>query len=369
MKSYEDAEIFRRYVVGGCLKLTPVHQLITNIKVTQNYSGVWVSQGSERQSSFIHLLYLPAIQDKLDQLFIKGPVPAGFNPAKLDTPHWGIPPSVVVPSSFLRNNIEIRTVHFPSFSHVIKYIRHFLCAAYIMFNTITWDAHRVHLILPHASSTIICRRRPRSLHIRIMGGTDAVHLALAAVMMNPNCPLHRLSEEECVWMIKFMMLLWGDKKDPYVYIGFNVSEQATTMHASVFHFVFEEAPATDRPDSVLSVTGIYVYISSLPVNFDALVNHTRTRPTIRALVLLFDSLDYLQESLKPFLEVLTLAGETIDLVLAYEKKKECTAVGVDPFTLEPNDRIWEDLGGWFGELKSLEILQRQLKKKRWMSLH
>ncbi len=52
-----------------------------------------------------------------------------------------------------------------------------------------------------------------------MGGTDAVHLALAAVMMNPNCPLHRLSEEECVWMIKFMMLLWGDKKDPYVYIG------------------------------------------------------------------------------------------------------------------------------------------------------
>ncbi len=108
------------------------------------------------------------------------------------------------------------------------------------------------------------------------------------------------------------------------------------MSASVFHFVFEEAPATDRPDSVLSVTGIYVYISSLPVNFDALVNHTRTRPTIRALVLLFDSLDYLQESLKPFLEVLTLAGETIDLVLAYEKKKECTAVGVDPFTLEPN---------------------------------
>ncbi len=51
------------------------------------------------------------------------------------------------------------------------------------------------------------------------GCTDAVHLALTALMMNPNCPLHRLSDEERVWMIKFMTLLWGDKKYPDVYIS------------------------------------------------------------------------------------------------------------------------------------------------------
>ncbi len=38
-------------------------------------------------------------------------------------------------------------------------------------------------------------------------------------MMNPNCPLHRLSDEERVWMIKFMTLLWGHKEEPCVFIG------------------------------------------------------------------------------------------------------------------------------------------------------
>ncbi len=110
------------------------------------------------------------------------------------------------------------------------------------------------------------------------------------------------------------------------------------MNLYPFHFVFEEAPATDRPDSVLSVVGIHAYIyhlRELPASFDALVNHARTRPTIHALVLFFDSFDYLQESIKPFVEVLALATGTIELVLAYEEK-ERKAVGVDLATLEPN---------------------------------
>ncbi|KAI0731732.1 hypothetical protein BC629DRAFT_625863 [Irpex lacteus] len=341
IQSYEDAEIFRRYVVGGCPRLTPVHQLIKHIYVIQNYSGIRPLQGSERHASFLHLLYLPTIQDKLEELFIEGPVPEGFNRAKLDTPHWGIPPCIVqvVPSSFLLNQIYLRNIHFPSFRHVTKYIKHFPCVTYIEFVAITWDGQMA-LLLPHVSTTIACQRRPRSLRIDAEGVcTNSVHLALTAVMMNPNCPLHRLSDEERVRMFEYMTLRWGDKKYPDMRMGFNVSEQATTMHASVFHFVFEEAPATDRPDSVLSVVGMHAYIheyNKLPANFDALVNHARTQPTIRALVLLFNSLDYLQESLKPFLEVLTLVSETMDLVLAYEKMEECTAVGVDLVTLEPN---------------------------------
>lgn len=53
------------------------------------------------------------------------------------------------------------------------------------------------------------------------GCTNSVNLALTAVMMNPNCPLHRLSDEERVWMITFMMLLWGNKQERYVEIGEN----------------------------------------------------------------------------------------------------------------------------------------------------
>ncbi|KAI0725934.1 hypothetical protein BC629DRAFT_1741801 [Irpex lacteus] len=233
------------------------------------------------------------------------------------------------------------------------------------------------LSLPHASSTVARQRRPPSLRISAMRDcTDSVHLALTALMANPNCPLHRLSEEERVWMIKVMTLLWGDKIDTYVDIGFNVSEQTTAMQLRPFHFVFEEAPATDRPDSALSVVGIHAYIlfsSDLPANFNALVDHARTRPAIRALVLLFESFADLQVSVGPFVEVLSLAADTIKIVLAYEKEEECQAVGVDLVTLEQNGRVhtWadeqsEDFGG---RAVSLQMLQRQLKKNRWMSVH
>ncbi|KAI0763901.1 hypothetical protein BC629DRAFT_1596841 [Irpex lacteus] len=377
---YEDAEIFRRYIVQGCPRLTQVHQLIKRVEVTQNYSGILAPRDSERQTSFLHLIHLPVIQDKLDRLNIAGPVPEGFNPAKLDTPHWGIPPYTVVPSSFLPNRVFLTNVQFPSFYHIIKYIRHFCHATFVRFEKITWEGQMT-LALPHVSSTITCQRRPRSLAIVTYGVcTDAVHLALTAVMMNPNCLLHRLSDEERMWMIKFTTLLWGDEKDPRVDIEFDVSEQATTMYMEPFHFVFEEAPATDRPDSVLSVVGIYAYLNgyglrAIPANFDAMVSHARTHPTIRALVVLSDSSYRLQKFTKPFVEVLALAAQTIELVLAYEddSEEERRAVGVDLVTLEPNGRIdtWDDEESkdYWGTHLSLQMLQRQLKKKRWISVH
>ncbi|KAI0763921.1 hypothetical protein BC629DRAFT_969929 [Irpex lacteus] len=182
IQSYEDAEIFRRYVVGGCPRLTPVHQLIGYLHITQNYSGILAPQDSERQTSFLHLLYLPAIQEKLKWLLIQGPVPNGFNAAKLDTPHWGIPPFIVVPSSFLQSKIDLENIHFPSFYHIIKYIKHFPRAAKINFLQVTWEGQMAPS-LPHAPSTIAYQRRPRSLMISTDGVcTNSVHLALTAVM-------------------------------------------------------------------------------------------------------------------------------------------------------------------------------------------
>ncbi|KAI0763898.1 hypothetical protein BC629DRAFT_1737943 [Irpex lacteus] len=369
INSYEDAEIFRRYVVGGCPRLMPVHQLISKIVVYQHYKS---------GRSFLHLLFLPAIRDKFARLSIDGPVPESFKPAKLDTPHWSIPPCIVAPSSFLLNMTVLKNIHLPSFHHVTKYIRHFTCASEIWFEKITWDG-QMDLSLPHASSTITCQRRPHSLTINAWGGcTNSVHLALTAVMMNPNCPLHRLSDEERVWMITFMTLLWGHEKGTLVEMRFDVSEQTTTMRLSQFQYVFEGAPPTDRSASALSVVGMCVYIDGrgwgkLPANFDALVNHARTHPAIRALVLLFESFADLQLSVRPFVEVLSLAADTIKIVLAYEKEEECQAVGVDLVTLEQNGRVhtWadeqsEDFGG---RAVSLQMLQRQLKKKRWMTVH
>ncbi|KAI0763889.1 hypothetical protein BC629DRAFT_1443095 [Irpex lacteus] len=196
---YEDAEVFVRHVVRGCPRITPVHRLIRTIDVKQFYSSRWAPPGheSKKKTSFLHLLYLPVIRDKLQWLFIYGPVPDDFNPARLDTPHWSIPPSMVVPNTFLRDAISIKSVHLPSFYHVTKYIRHFSCLYYISFKDLTWDGQTSPL-LPQASSMATRRRRPASLSITAAGCTDAVHLALTALMLNPNCPLHRLGDEERV---------------------------------------------------------------------------------------------------------------------------------------------------------------------------
>lgn len=119
------------------------------------------------------------------------------------------------------------------------------------------------------------------------------------------------------------------------------------MYLGSIRFVFEEAPSTtSRPPSSLSVVGIHAYIyndswpsskiCSRPVNFDVLVNHARTSPTIRATVFLFDAFDRLQESMKPFIRVLGAETEAINFVLAYEEEEKRRAVGVDPVTLEAN---------------------------------
>lgn len=131
--------------------------------------------------------------------------------------------------------------------------------------------------------------------------------------------------------------------------GFNVSEQleleATTMRLALFHFVFKEAlTSTGCSVSALNVVGIHAYIydsDDLRVNFDALVNHLMTHSIVRRdLVLLFESFDLLQESMKPVVEALQAspATENIELMLAYDEREECQcrAVGVDPVTLEPN---------------------------------
>lgn len=114
------------------------------------------------------------------------------------------------------------------------------------------------------------------------------------------------------------------------------------MELRPFHFVFEGATPTDRSASALSVVGMCAYIhkhSTFLADFDVLVNHARTGPSIRSLVLLFDSFDLLRQPLNPLVEVLAPVSETIEILLAYETKEEHKAVGVDLVTLELNGAL------------------------------
>lgn len=207
---HKDAEIFRRYTVEGSSYLIPIYQLV---------SEIWVNQSYESGSSFLHLLYLPVIQEKLTRLQISGPIPDDFHTAKLDTPHWGVPSTVVLPPSFVRNAISVANLRLPSFHHVTKYIRYFTCASRINLHRITWNG-KMPVSLPHVANAASRRRKQHTMQVTAFNEcTDPIHLALTTAMLNPQCPLHRVSDVERAWMHAFMTLLWGNKKHPYVCIG------------------------------------------------------------------------------------------------------------------------------------------------------
>ncbi|KAI0811127.1 hypothetical protein BC629DRAFT_1032784 [Irpex lacteus] len=344
IRSYGDAEIFRRYAVRGYY---------------------------QNRSSFLHLLYLPVIQHKLKYLAILGPIPVDFHRAKLDTPHWGIPPFIVLPSSFLQNKVSVGDVHLPSYKHVIKYISHFARATNIHFSRVTWDGE-IPRSLPRVSNTIIRHLHRELCSVKISAKTcdDNLHLTLTAAMLNPQCPLHRLSDVERAWVIACMKLVWGDRGSRLCTIGFNVSSQKTTMYLSPFQFVFEEISATERSTRALGVIGVHAHIDfrykyALPANLDQfgpLIHHLRTRPTIRVAVLLFTSLHNLKQAIQASTHVLdpVVTGSST-LFLVYEEEEERRAVGVDLVTLEPYGRIWVDLPK--GERWDEEIFQRELKKR------
>ncbi len=78
----EDAEIFRRYAIGGCAALIPVHHLIGEIHVYLRYDGLI--------NSFLHLLYLSVIRQKLRLLSIHGPYSNRLSPCEARYTSLGI---------------------------------------------------------------------------------------------------------------------------------------------------------------------------------------------------------------------------------------------------------------------------------------
>ncbi|KAI0083175.1 hypothetical protein BDY19DRAFT_1061065 [Irpex rosettiformis] len=134
ISSSEEVQTFTEYATQGCPSLVPIHTLIDSISVEQGYN---------MRHSFcdrVHMLKAK-FGVRLSMLTLIGPVPDGFPSCKLDTPHWGLPPSVPTPPSLLSfGEIRVEDIHLPSFRHVVKYVRHFAQAGSIRFSSLTWDA-------------------------------------------------------------------------------------------------------------------------------------------------------------------------------------------------------------------------------------
>ncbi|KAI0083218.1 hypothetical protein BDY19DRAFT_744018 [Irpex rosettiformis] len=207
--SSEKERTLVKYATQGCPSLVPIHKLIESISVEQGY---------DVRHSFCDRVYMfkAKFGVRLSSLTLDGPVPEGFPPCKLDTPHWGLPPSVITPPSLLSyDKIYVLNVHLPSFRHVVKYVRHFAQAGRIVFDDLTWDTNGQEPQLPSY------RRGSRkvenkNLEVSAEDCTDNFLLCLLVAAIHPCwrsllCMLPDDESQQITLMIRGFRELWGKK--------------------------------------------------------------------------------------------------------------------------------------------------------------
>lgn len=197
LRSFENAQAFRKYALHGEPKLVKICDLIKAIEVRQYYYL------EPKSSSFLHLVYLPATRNKLVRVAIHGPIPASIPPCMHDTPHWGLPNTTIVslsPMVTAYNRVFISDIHFPSFLHLSKYLSYFRNAENLLFEALTWDGKFEPVWRVHKTRA----RSPLHTSITVSKCTDNILVCMQAVMWYPNFPLHAVSERDQHWAIDLM---------------------------------------------------------------------------------------------------------------------------------------------------------------------
>ncbi|KAI0085028.1 hypothetical protein BDY19DRAFT_1059820 [Irpex rosettiformis] len=189
---YGAAQAFRYYAIQGSKNLVPIYELVELISVTQNYGN------DASTKSFLDLVYIPQIAQKLRWLDIHGPVPPNFPPCKMDTPHWGLSNltciSPVVTGYITVSLIEIE---FPSFNYVIKYLKHFRASREIRISSITWN-DKVAIYLPRPLPT---KENRSHIYVEARTCTDSFHVGLYAATLYSDSPIHAVIDRDQQWAL------------------------------------------------------------------------------------------------------------------------------------------------------------------------
>ncbi|KAI0083013.1 hypothetical protein BDY19DRAFT_121250 [Irpex rosettiformis] len=213
IRSFEEAQTLVKYATQGSPSLVPIPTLIESISV---------EQGFNMRHSFCDRVYTlkSRFGVRLSSLTLTGPVPEGFPPCKLDTPHWSLPPSVPTPPSLLSyDEIHVQNIHLPSFRHVVKYVKHFAQARSISISGLTWDADGQEPQLPFS------RRNPRKVKNKDLevyafadDCTDNFLLCLVVAALRPHWQslMCMVPDNESQWvtiMIRGLRELWGENDE------------------------------------------------------------------------------------------------------------------------------------------------------------
>jgi hypothetical protein len=207
-RSLQDVEVFRLYTTQGSERLIPICKLISALEVHQSYSS---------SRSYADLVYTPATKKKLMLLKIQGPVPANFPPAKLDSPHWGLMNSGIIPpqaTSYKR--LSIHDVTYPSFSHLLRYLKHFGDTEEFDFFKLDWGGK--------ASESIAQFEKPRSrardrIMITVRGCTDNFAICEQTAMMYSDSALRIIPDRDQRWAMQITRNLFEFYSKISLYYG------------------------------------------------------------------------------------------------------------------------------------------------------
>lgn len=195
ISSLEDAQMFRKYAVDGSPNLLKICDLISELEVKERFKG---------SRSLLDLIHLPATRNKLTEVQIIGPPPPHIPSLRLDTPHWKLANTVALsPAATAYKTVSLFRLTFPSFVHVIKYLKHFRAATHISLRFVEWsDKTQVLLQRP-----IPVLQRRQDVIVRLGDCTDGFLIGWQAITMYADSFIHSVVERDQQWALSVAMLL------------------------------------------------------------------------------------------------------------------------------------------------------------------
>ncbi|KAI0083432.1 hypothetical protein BDY19DRAFT_1032314 [Irpex rosettiformis] len=366
IRSSEELQTFTKYATQRIPSLIPIHELIESILVEQRY---------DIQYSFCDRVYMLKAKFgvSFSTLRLTGPVPDGFPSCRLDTPHWGLSPSVPTPPSLLSyDEIDVQNVHLPSFRHVVKYVRHFAQAGSILFDGLTWDTDGQEPQLPfyrRGSHKV----KDRNLRVSANGCTDNMILCLLAVTVHScwRSLMCMVPDGESQWItitIRWLQELVGKNESRSLQVW--GPEESKELPISVINAKFDlnwilrfhlcNLAAENAQTSDVHVVCITLEVTGAVRKFDidSLIPYLGHFPMLHVVLLRFYSYEALLAAMKRHRPLsfnpLSVNGQGCSCIFMSWRQTDkdfpevpraddigCDYVEICPMTLSPTGRSWD----------------------------
>ncbi|KAI0339022.1 hypothetical protein BDW22DRAFT_623033 [Trametopsis cervina] len=210
LKSSRDARILVETTLRGCPRLTPLIDLLTEIRAGPNVD--------DEQSWLYMLASIPSIRTKLKHAMLYGgDDPKSFGWRFLRMPHRGTPFGTAgfPPLTHLTALVLFR-IHFGQFSELVMLLRHFASPDHISISGVTWD--KTDVPMPWPPRSVYSKRSTGIRRMDVHGCTDNTLVAMAAHALDARLPVQTLPGHEWLQVQQLSQVLHANQLNPlYTY--------------------------------------------------------------------------------------------------------------------------------------------------------